>query len=442
MAAMQARTIRDVPFSRRRPRGLIFITRIAIVPTTLAVFVLWNFGRHRSDITTQDALSSDSSSTSTAHQRVDVTSSSTTVSNNSNSQNKKRCSISSRGTDGAGHQMEAKFSCLATAMALNMTYVHHPITQLEHGTDAAEMEDLFGFSRVILPVAQQQERQSSVVDRALMFDYATMRDAPRQPLPWVGRCLEQSWFDRNRDNSSGSNICAEEQENAVMKVYTSDNCWDYFWCHIETIPASFWSQTVPMLRKSFLDGPQLSTIREKAKKHDTRKHVVMHIRLGDAKMRKSNTDWNKRVLASLLQADPNLRVTIHSDGSHAEVIKLIGENDSGKDGIQIFGKGDDGATIQQVLYEMVTADVLVSADSSFSHVAALLRGKQSPVIHPETDDRVHIVTLGWHMVRAATRTSQSHLEVCRALPTRHERTCSKWEAADATFWRNIMVSSR
>ena len=42
---------------------------------------------------------------------------------------------------------EAKLSCIATAIYLNITYVHHPFTShMEHVDNGGEMEDFFQLS--------------------------------------------------------------------------------------------------------------------------------------------------------------------------------------------------------------------------------------------------------------------------------------------------------
>ena len=96
---------------------------------------------------------------------------------------RRQCLISARGSDGIGHQLEAKISCIATAAALadlGVQYVHFPLANAEHGVKSHELaviEDIFNLTRFG------------------SLDPATLQVAKREPLPWVGHCDERSWFD-------------------------------------------------------------------------------------------------------------------------------------------------------------------------------------------------------------------------------------------------------
>jgi hypothetical protein len=79
----------------------------------------------------------------------------------------------------------------------------------------------------------------------------------------------------------------------AIPVYTSDNCWDYFWGSLDSFPAQWWETILPALRNSFLRG--LSG-HKSTDKHDGKLLVVMHMRMGDAGKRKADKEWCKLVL--------------------------------------------------------------------------------------------------------------------------------------------------
>jgi hypothetical protein len=341
------------------------------------------------------------------------------------------CFISSHGQDGIGHQMEAKVSCLATAVVLNLTYVHQPVQQLDHGVNPERMEDLFGFSLAV----------PSLSEFAVLYNSSTMQLRRREPLPYIGRCHESSWFDIYNET------CAADVEKhlKIRPVYTHDNCWDFFWCQELALPDRWWQTVVPVLRDTFLRGPLLQNIMPLTKRNPGKILVVMHLRMGDAGKRKSDEAWSRLVLQNLWDAASSnvdgLQIIIHSDGVRETLRDMLGIiNDSSEmnDSVTIYGRGDENATVESALYDMVTADILVSADSSLSHIAGMLRTREhGPVIHPETGYRARMgALLGWNMVR---RSNDGHLEVCTAVPQKGASVCGKWEPTEKDFWSNLVL---
>jgi hypothetical protein len=120
--------------------------------------------------------------------------------------------------------MEAKMTCLITASALILTYVHQPVREVEHGIDAVAMENLFGVSHVL-----------PLLSNTVLCNESRMPLTKRMPLPWVRCCHKQSWFDTYHQTYDKD--AANKDSEVAVPVYTNDNCWDYFWCHLDSFPA-------------------------------------------------------------------------------------------------------------------------------------------------------------------------------------------------------------
>lgn len=156
---------------------------------------------------------------------------------------KERCYISSYGTDGIGHQMEAKISCLATAIFLNnksattgtWSYIHQPVVSVEHGQNPSELEELFGFSKVITDI----------------FDSETMIKVPRDS---VGPCRQHP-DDMILDLNALCSSKGTPGDEGKAAVHSSDNCWDIFYCQNEPMPSEWQTNVVPLLRQTLLTGP-------------------------------------------------------------------------------------------------------------------------------------------------------------------------------------------
>jgi len=322
------------------------------------------------------------------------------------------CYISCSGADGVGHQMESKISCLATATALNITYVHQPMHNADHGEAADAMDKLFGMTQAM-----------SQFPNAVLYDRTTHQILPRKYHEW---CTNS----QRHDN--------------IVNVLSSDNCWEYFWGEMETIMPFWKNHVVPVLRKSFLSEAYNSTAL-KVQKGRNALHVTAHVRRGDAGERMADLMWYQHVILSIVEAARTMSrisrvvVTIHTDASSISLEKKITSvleayNTFVK--VFIFGKGDTGATIAQAMFDMVTADIFVASASSLSYTAALLRSK--PVLHPEeTDMRAKMSHLGWYVVGSGR--NMTTLNVCAEVPPADPRkSCEDWFDADMEWWDHLM----
>mmetsp|Transcript_9006 Transcript_9006/g.24962 ORF Transcript_9006/g.24962 Transcript_9006/m.24962 type:complete len:457 (+) Transcript_9006:91-1461(+) len=335
--------------------------------------------------------------------------------------------ITCSGTDGIGHQMEAKFSCLATALALNHTYVHLPVRNLEHGENAVLMENVFGMASAI----------SLLPDTvAVSYDSERMDLVRRKPLPKVDRCHKISWFDLNGKKKTE---CSDVKKKT--SVYTADNCWDYFWCHVDSW-SGLWREVSSRLRKRvWRRAGHLSRL---VKKRNTI-HVVMHVRLGDVDhIRLQSFEWAVGVVKQLCTAAlatsavEELHLVLHSDGKLEEIQALMDSltfYSSRYFEFEVFGKNSKNASTVQAIVDMISADIMVASDSSLSHTAALLREEQYTVLHPN-GTRPRMVKLGWSMLKI----ENGILYKCIQAPPTNVRTndCLVWEVTGSDFWNSIM----
>jgi len=385
-----------------------------------------------------------------------------------------RYAISSAGSDGVGHQMEAKLSCLVTAAALDMTYIHQPLHDLEHGTDPHAMEALFGLSRLVLSSTGTSSNAGDggdddhLLPKMRMYNETTMQRVCRKPLPWVGRCDEASWFDDKLEVGTTTleepDDCHKDNSTTInappLSVCTHDNCWDFLWCHVDEA-AHAWDRIRSTVRQHFLHPFLFHQQQQQQQSDDNNNNnnnnnnnmltVALHVRQGDAGARSMNLLWCKRVLQQIAQAvrthdgqqhtrSSTVHVMIHSDASQSFIQENIQMEENDKQAaapiqISIYGRDHPDATIERAVYDMVTSDILVASDSSLSHTAALLRHRHQPVVHPKSNDRSRMGLLGWKML-------DKHLQLCSAPPPAAEgRECAAWTATNESFWASMVATA-
>lgn len=349
--------------------------------------------------------------------------------------------ISSDGSDGVGHQIEAKLSCLAAAVTLNMTYVHFPIERLEHGTDPTRMEDLFGLSRTIAKLFSHHKNVTADYDGfATEYDPSIMERADRSPVPWVGHCNEANWFDYKLQE--GLDQC--DYSGSKIQVHTNDNCWGYFWCHTNVLPSLWQESIVPVLRESFLEPFQ--TAGTGRKKEIGTLYVAIHFRRGDVSpLRSVPYRWYRTVLNKVIEAAKarnisRFDVTIHSDAPHEIVQRGMSLTERPSLHVAIYGRDDVEGTLEQAVHDMVTCDVFIASKSSLSHAASFMRS--APVLHPPTDERPRMVHMGWSMLKITGIWWWKKVYHCvRAPPEQKGRACKKWEEATSGFWSQLVATA-
>lgn len=266
-----------------------------------------------------------------------------------------KCMISSRGSDGFGHQFHAKLSCMAVAETLGMKYIHTPFKNAEHGEAGSSFNDYLGLDK-IFPVLKSITNVSEQI---------------REPVPRMGDCEEStpSWF---RDLANGRRQCAHDGKS----VYTADNCWDFFYCHSVSWADQWYNKVQPRVREAFLESSKAYSV-DMEKRGPNDKRVVLHIRRGDIpKQRTLQNEYYHNVIDMLKEE-------FEKDGNH---VTFHMETDGYKKEFQSFtDKGviveDRTSSLKSAFRRMVTADVFVASRSSFSEAAAMLSSGQ--VIWPE-----------------------------------------------------------
>jgi hypothetical protein len=142
-----------------------------------------------------------------------------------------------------------------------------------------------------------------------------------------------------------------------------------------------------------------------------------------------------------------VQVKVHSDATHKVVNDMLELDDIAmKDSVTIYARDDENASLEGVLYcDMMTADILVSSDSSLSHVSAMLRTReQGGVIHPDVTNRSRMVSLGWNMLRKIKTGDLWTLEACSEVPDNGypNGSCAKWNALEMSFWSKLVQKKK
>lgn len=291
------------------------------------------------------------------------------------------CMISCTGSDGYGHQLEAKLTCIAVAQHLGLEYVHIPFFSMEHGVDPGEAEELLGLGH----------NQPNFVN--------TMQLTPR-PLTPVGDCDSPSWFDDYTD------ACKKDG----ISVYSADNCWDYFWCALRRpeFRHTWFKRTLPSLQKALSLSKLGSAVVQSMVAHSDVVSIMVHIRRGDAGARGVPTEWfwktSSAVIAQLGRQRPHSKVLmwVHSDdaGIYSSFAQSAAYVPVGK---ALQGGGlytPANSTLELFGTHMLAADVAILSCSSLSHAFGMLRNKT--VIYPGSSvpgcHRVQARWLGWSFI--------------------------------------------
>ena len=372
-------------------------------------------------------------------------------------QRRGRCLISCRGTDGVGHQMEAKLSCLGAAAfhPEDLAYVHVPMNHSDHGTDAVNIEMFFNVAGAV--------GSGALGDGAEAFDQGTMRTVPREPLPWVGQCDNPSWFDEGKVLEE----CAREKAanpGEKRAVFTADNCWDFFWCRLASHPVesskAWYGRVFPAIREAYYvspkpEGPFSGNADSGI---GTTLTVAVHVRRGDSGERKVLAEFYISVVDELWRAAMRMgarpQIVVHTDGVVEEVtVELALDKIAALDGIDVVVYGRDSRVdLTTVVHHLVEADILVASMSSLSHAAGLLRDANSgrmPVIHPLTRERPGMVALGWTMINTVMRNAEleddgksrmvSYVLVRPETPGKGVSIdTDQWKRLDENFWDNLV----
>lgn len=313
-----------------------------------------------------------------------------------------QCRISSRGSDGVGHQLEAKLSCIATAAALDdLQYVHSPMTSAEHATNPFEFEDFLGLQK-------SYQGLEAVHDAVLVDGNPLIRE--RSPLPRVGTCREASWFNADRRIPQCRNA-------TPGTVFLADNCWDFFYCSLKR------GDNVTEMQK---------VLDVLSKGYATRHHgfsrltAVVHIRRADSRKRQSSGTFYTRLIQELVDAaDQHLQVIVHTDEKNPSRERLLPQLDK-KYEVTIRGRA---VPLQEVFNDMAQADILVASKSSLSNSAGMMGRQGRPVLYPFDKSRQGLSNLkGWRVLRESGFGFEMFYDW-------------KWGSVDQNFYKEVLVDA-
>lgn len=339
-----------------------------------------------------------------------------------------RCLISSQGSDGLGHQLEAKLSCIATAAVLHheLEYVHTPIVSAEHGTDGTTFEQFVGIEKSLTSTHYAVE----VLHLNNDTKEQKFRLQVRDPLPRVGKCRDPSWFQPE--------IRQEQCRNAAYSntIFMADNCWDFFYCtlkqhkNVTLIEEAFGRLRAGYIRQKLDSDNNTSSVSELSSLK-----VVVHIRRTDSGRRKISSAYYSNLIRELVSASGTngtgrLSIVVHTDQEGTSRRNLLPELE-GSYNITIQDK--NSVTMQTVFHEMVQADIFITSRSSLSNAAALMGRPNRPVLYPFDKKRVGLSSLrGWTLLR------QSGMDATE----RFRRLEYMWESVNITFFAQILADAR
>jgi hypothetical protein len=203
-----------------------------------------------------------------------------------------KCMISSCGSDGVGHQLEAKLSCIATAAALaeELEYIHTPMTIAEHGVDPKPFEALVG-------IPAQHNNNST------RFDYQN------RPRSAIGNCMTVPFESETRNEDC--------QKHSDSTVFVSDNCWDFFYCELEKGDPKIKKRMEEALAQ--VAAAYMQKNQKQPRTPNDPLSVVVHMHRGDGKRTHSGYYANliRGLVDASTQQDDRLKIIIHTDQANA-----------------------------------------------------------------------------------------------------------------------------
>ena len=316
------------------------------------------------------------------------------------------CAIGQQSYDGFGHQLESKFTCIASALVVGAEYVHVPFRGKAHGEDVKEFEDLMGFASTFRTVNRtgNQSKRLSIRQRAPSPSSAWPFKRPCRYCMNKGNLSEtcrltyhkSSWLRRVESEPSfrASACCADT-------VFVADNCYDVFNCHLDW--PGLWHRALPLVHSLYFRTPKpspawtegvtegallLAPLQEHARSSAATRwgaKVAIHLRLGDVNERALPVGYYARAVEALRRelsgstfgGPPLFR--IQTNGLPADVSMMRRKHRSAlntSDVIVDYSRYSPDiarrSSLGLAFHRMVTADVLVLSRSALSMAAALL----------------------------------------------------------------------
>jgi hypothetical protein len=273
-----------------------------------------------------------------------------------------RCVVSSRGTDGLGHQLESRYSCMTVALELGFEYRHSAFEG-----PAAPFESFFRLGELAPPVGN-------------------LTQLPREPLPHVGRCHRAGWL--------ALAAVGKQPPCEADAVYVADNCFDRLWCQTlrTTRGRALWfDRVLPQLRSrlpaALLHAP------------NSVHTVVVHIRRGDAGARilaDAVFLGAMRLVRARLGTNSTMRFLVHTNDPRPLSRALLDAP-----GIELYQSpmrhteesvGRENETLR-LIEHFLTADVLILSRSSLSYSLAMLAN--TTTFFPACENDRPLWLLGW-----------------------------------------------
>ena len=290
------------------------------------------------------------------------------------------CQLSSASSDGFGHQLDAKLSCIAVAHRVGMKYVHTPFRGSAHGEDLALLEVHVGLNRSFWPKPAGLRWNSR------------QRAAPSWwPAPYgrrgacSGKPYLYSWLllmDLARHNASAHRpaLCC------TSVVYTNDNCWDYFNCHPHW--PGLWNDVKPRVQRAYFSTPkpdpewlhgfelQQPNVRQRVQALGSTVRVVVHARFDDVGHNRLPPNWYANTITQALDSVAAGRrqhavVRIQTNGKPRDIEPILSLLD-GATLARVVVDWAANTSLSLAFHRMVISDVLIMSRSSLSNAAALL----------------------------------------------------------------------
>lgn len=341
-----------------------------------------------------------------------------------------RCVISSRGTDGIGHQLQAKLSCLAASSALpGVRYAEHPVIAAQYVS--WQRSSIMASSAANVTLKQLDKAFSEPIAACgyRRWNRHLNRSWPRSggstftdtgeagwrhalALMAAGKHSDLSCKLQRQAGRRGSSLlwrlwnqstyrCPLARPGRGHPIFFSDNCWDLTGC-TESDLMTRWLASV---EGACVRGAIVAANPRPVEFSRERTHVVLHIRRGDAIGRQralgTSPAYYVAVMAKLEQQHPQAQFWLSSD-THFDVIKNLlipgeggtwektpGEVEAAaikadRAALRMLRSKLRNAQLRRVdvltdFRRMLHADVLVLAASSLSYSAGLLaygRGKR------------------------------------------------------------------
>mmetsp|Transcript_4686 Transcript_4686/g.4819 ORF Transcript_4686/g.4819 Transcript_4686/m.4819 type:complete len:306 (+) Transcript_4686:9-926(+) len=250
----------------------------------------------------------------------------------------KDCLISQYSSDGYGHQLEGKMSCLmADYMHPRLRYIHIPFDQMQHTPDLIEKAE--NFSNI--------------------GDNSTHESILKQFNPNIHRkTVDPPWL---RTIAFENNSCLSNT------IYVMDNCWEMLY----KPPYSMMIDQVRYrLRESYF-----KTSKPPTGFNASRINVVVHIRRGDARVRYLPVDYYKTAMDYLRHhfSLPPIFWIVTDDPrwpGHRKLKQNPVTHKTYRD--VVLPRLADSLALFRSFHRMVMADAIILSRSSLSSAAALL----------------------------------------------------------------------